>query len=389
MKIYKLAHNTIDNDDYKILIKFLENRKILTQSKNVNKFQKNFSDFLKIKYSIFVNSGSSANLLIAQVLLEGNYLKNRIVVLPSVSWATTVSPYIQLGYKVIFCDCDKKSLGLDPQHLEIICKKYNPGLVVLVNVLGHSNDLEKIVFLKKKYHFKIVEDNCESLGSYNKKKLGTYGLASSHSFYFGHHISTIEGGMVSTNYKNFSNISLAVRAHGWSRDIEKHYAQKLEKKYNIDQFKSLYTFYFSGFNIRSTDLNAVLGINQLKKINKISKIRHKNFNYYKKKLVNFWSQSSDLNLVSSFGYATFVKNKMEVYKYLEKKKIQSRPVICGNMAKQPFCINKSINKEKLNNAEFVDRYGLYLPNHANLSLSDIDYITNCFLEIAEPIFFNN
>ena len=95
-----------------------------------------------------------------------------------------------------------------------------------------------------------------------------------------------------------------------------------------------------------------------------------------------------MNLVSSFGYATFVKNRMEVYKYLEKKKIQSRPVICGNMAKQPFCINKSINKEKLYNAEFVDRYGLYLPNHANISLSDIDYITNCFLDVAEPIFFN-
>jgi CDP-6-deoxy-D-xylo-4-hexulose-3-dehydrase len=389
MKIYKLAHNTIDHDDYKILIKFLENRKILTQSKNVNKFQRNFSDFLKIKYSIFVNSGSSANLLIAQVLIEGNYLKNRIVVLPSVSWATTVSPYIQLGYKVIFCDCEKKGLGLDPQHLEIICRKYNPGLVVLVNVLGHSNNLEKIISLKKKYHFEIVEDNCESLGSYQKKKLGTYGLASSHSFYFGHHISTIEGGMVSTNDKIFSNIALAIRSHGWGRDMEKSYTRKLEKKYKIDQFKSLYTFYFSGFNIRSTDLNAILGINQLKKINKISKIRHKNFNYYKARLNNFWSQISNLDLVSSFGYATFVKNRMEVYKYLEKKKIQSRPIICGNMAKQPFCVNKFINKEKLKNAEFVDKYGLYLPNHANITLSDINYITDCFLDIAQPIFFDN
>ena len=389
MKIHKLAENTISDDDYKLLIKFLQNRKTLTQSKIVNNFQKNFSDFLKIKYSIFVNSGSSANLLIAQVLIEGNFLKNRTVVLPSVSWATTVSPFIQLGYKVIFCDCDNTTLGLDPQHLERICQKYNPGLVVLVNVLGHSNNLKKITFLKKKYHFEVVEDNCESLGSYEKKKLGTYGLASSHSFYFGHHISTIEGGMVSTNDKIFSNISLGIRAHGWSRDMEKNYARKLEKKYNVDQFKSLYTFYFSGFNIRSTDLNAALGINQLKKINKISKIRHKNFNYYKKKLINFWSQSSNLNLVSSFGYATFVKNRMEVYKYLEKNKIQSRPVISGNMANQPFCINKSINKEKLKNAEFVDRYGLYLPNHANITLSDIDYITNCFLDIAEPIFFNN
>ena len=389
MKIYKLAENTISNDDYKLLIKFLQNRKTLTQSKIVNNFQKNFSDFLKTKYSIFVNSGSSANLLIAQVLIEGNFLKNRIVVLPSVSWATTVSPFIQLGYKVIFCDCDKTTLGLDPRHLERICKKYNPGLVVLVNVLGHSNNLKKITFLKKKYHFLVVEDNCESLGSYEKKKLGTYGLASSHSFYFGHHISTIEGGMVSTNNKIFSNISIAIRSHGWSRDMEKNYARKLEKKYNIDEFKSLYTFYFSGFNIRSTDLNAALGINQLKKINKISIIRHKNFNYYKIKLINFWSQSSNLNLVSSFGYATFVKNRMEVYKYLEKKKIQSRPVISGNMANQPFCINKSINKEKLKNAEFVDRYGLYLPNHANITKLDIDYITNCFLDVAEPIFFNN
>ena len=389
MKIYKLAHNTIDDNDYQILINFLKKKKTLTQSKIVNKFQENFSDFLKTKHSVFVNSGSSANLLIAQVLIEGSYLKNRTVVLPSVSWATTVSPYIQLGYKIIFCDCDKKSLGLDPEHLEKICKKYNPGLIVLVNVLGHSNNLEKIIFLKKKYHFEMVEDNCESLGSYQKKKLGTYGLASSHSFYFGHHISTIEGGMVSTNDKKFFNISLAIRSHGWGRDMEKNYKRKLEKKYNIDQFKSLYTFYFSGFNIRSTDLNAALGINQLKKINKISKIRNKNFNYYKKKLINFWSQSSNLHLVSSFGYATFVKNRMEVYKYLEKNKIQSRPVICGNMANQPFCLNKPINKEKLKNAEFVDRYGLYLPNHANITLSDIDHITECFLDIAEPISFYN
>jgi CDP-6-deoxy-D-xylo-4-hexulose-3-dehydrase len=195
--------------------------------------------------------------------------------------------------------------------------------------------------------------------------------------------------MVSTNNKIFSNISLAIRSHGWSRDMEKNYARKLEKKYGIDQFKSLYTFYFSGFNIRSTDLNAALGINQLRKIDKISKIRDKNFKYYKARLINFWSQSSNLNLVSSFGYATFVKNRMEVYKYLEEKKIQSRPVICGNMANQPFCINKFINKEKLKNAEFVDKYGLYLPNHANITLSDIDYITDCFLDIAEPIFFNN
>ena len=118
-----------------------------------------------LKKSIFVNSGSSANLLIAQTLLEGNYLKNKFVVLPAVSWSTTVSPYLQLGYKIILCDCDEKNLGLNVIHLEKICKKYNPGLVVSVNVLGHSNDYKKILSLKRKYNFQIIEDNCESLGS--------------------------------------------------------------------------------------------------------------------------------------------------------------------------------------------------------------------------------
>ena len=221
MKKFSLAYETLDNKDYLNMISFLKSRKCLTQSKVTKKFEKNFSKFLKINYSTFVNSGSSANLLIAQTLIEGNFIINKIVVLPAVSWSTTVSPYLQLGFKVILCDSEKQNLGICPQQLEKICKKYNPGLVVVVNVLGHSNDFKKINNLKRKYNFKLIEDNCESLGSYKKdKNLGTFGLASSHSFYYGHHISTIEGGMVSTNDKNFYNISLAVRSHGWARDME-------------------------------------------------------------------------------------------------------------------------------------------------------------------------
>ena len=389
MKIYKLAHNTVDDKDYKVLINFLKNRKYLNQSKITRAFEQKFSIFLGSKTSTFVNSGSSANLLIAQTLLEGNYLKNKVAVLPSVSWSTTVSPFLQLGYKIILCDCDKENLGVSTTHLEQICKKYNPGLLVLVNVLGHSNDYERILYLKRKYNFQIIEDNCESLGSsYNSKKLGTLGLASSHSFYFGHHISTIEGGMISTNDKRFYNISLGIRSHGWARDMQKAFRKKLEKKYKVDEFESLYTFYYSGFNMRSSDLNAALGIEQLKKINKILKTRHKNFSYYKEKLNDYWWQNSKLTLLSSFGYATFVKNRLEVFKYLESKKIQSRPLICGNIGQQPFWKKNFINQKKLPNASFVHRYGLYLPNHANINKLDIDYISKCFKFIAEPIFFN-
>ena len=390
MKIYKLAENTVGDKDYETLIDFLKNRKYLNQSKITKAFEQKFSDFLGSKLSIFVNSGSSANLLMAQTLLEGNYLKNKVAILPAVSWSTTVSPYLQLGYKIMLCDCNKENLGIDTVHLEKMCKKYNPGVLILVNVLGHSNDYERILFLKKKYKFQIIEDNCESLGSSNKsKKLGTLGLASSHSFYFGHHISTIEGGMVSTDDRKFYNISLAVRSHGWARDMEKIFRKKLEKKYKVDEFESLYTFYYSGLNVRSTDLNATLGIKQLKKISSISKIRHRNFYYYKKKLNEYWFQKSNLDLVSSFGYATFVKNRLEVYKYLKAKKIQSRPLICGNMGQQPFWKKKFVNQKKLSNAKFVHKYGLYLPNHANINQFDIDYISKSFKSVAKPIFFNN
>ena len=218
----KLAEKTIDDKDYDVLVKFLKKKSILTQSKITKQFEKNFSKKIGSKNSIFVNSGSSANLLIAQTLLEGKFLKNKTVILPSVSWSTSVSPFLQLGYKVILCDCDTKNLGINTHHLEKLCKKYKPSLLVVVNVLGHSNDFKKIFSLKKKYKFEIVEDNCESLGSkINDKNLGTLGIASSHSFYYGHHISPIDGGMVSTQNKKFYNVALAVRSHGWSRDVKK------------------------------------------------------------------------------------------------------------------------------------------------------------------------
>ena len=169
--------------------------------------------------------------------------------------------------------------------------------------------------------------------------------------------------------------------------METNYKKKLEKKYGIDEFKSFFTFYYSGLNIRSTDLNARLGVEQLKKIDKISKIRHLNFKRYKNQLPNFWSQKSGLDLISSFGYATFVKNRLDVYKLLKSKKIQTRPLICGNMGQQPFLKKRSFNNKDLVNSKYVDKYGIYLPNHANLKFKDIDYVSRVFKKIAEPFNF--
>ena len=170
MKQYKLAEGTIDVKDYQIMIDFLKKKKTLTQSLNTKKFEKKFSEYLGRKYSVFVNSGSSANLLIAQTLLEGNFLKNKIAILPAVSWSTTVSPFLQLGYKVVLCDCDPVNLGLDINQLEKICKKYKPGLVVVVNVLGHSNNFKEINRIQKNINLKLWKTTVKAWEVKNKIK---------------------------------------------------------------------------------------------------------------------------------------------------------------------------------------------------------------------------
>ena len=382
-KTIKLVEETIQRKELKQLSNWLLSGAQLTKSKETLLFEKNFSKFIETKHSIFVNSGSSANLLIASSLLQTDLISNKIVVLPSVSWITTVMPFIQLGYKPIFCDCNLTNLGLDINHLKEIVKKYNPSTLVVCNVLGHSNDFSEIIEICKKNKIFLIEDNCESLGSkYKYKKLGSFGLASSHSFYYGHHMSTIEGGMVSTNDNKLKNIMLSVRSHGWGRDLDLSEKSRLKKKFNIDDFRNFYTFYYSGFNLRSTDLNAKLGNLQLKSINEKIKNRNKNFKYYQRKLNNFWSQSSNHTYVSNFAYATLVKNPIEVFNHLKKNKIECRPLICGNIVRHP--VLKDFYKKKLPNADIIHDYGLYLPNHDLLKLKDIDKIVEVFQKVAVP-----
>ncbi len=383
---YKLAENTIEKKEVLRLSKWLLKDERLTMGNKTKLFQKNFSNFLKVKKSVFVNSGSSANLLIAQSLLESGYLKNKTVIVPAVSWATTVSPFIQLGYDVKLCDCSYKDLGLDVNHLEYLCKKYKPSVIILVHVLGHSNNMKEILKLCKKYNIYLVEDTCEALGSkYNSKHLGTFGIASSFSFYYGHHISTIEGGMACTNNKNLANIMISVRSHGWLRDFNETEKRKLYKKNKISDFQSQFSFFYSGFNIRSTELNALIGISQIKKIKKITKIRNRNFNIYKNELSDFFSVKCKTKILSSFGYATLAENRDEVFKRFLEKRIECRPIIAGNIGSQPFW--KRYKQESiLPKAKLIHKYGIYLPNHANQTLEDTKFICKEFKKVAKPKF---
>jgi CDP-6-deoxy-D-xylo-4-hexulose-3-dehydrase len=210
--------------------------------------------------------------LIAQSLIESGLLKNKKIIAPTLSWATTVTPFIQLGYDVKLCDTNFKNLGLCTDHLEHLCKKFKPSLIILVHVLGHANDMKKILDICKKYKIFLIEDTCEALGSLIKsKKLGSFGIASSFSFYYGHHISTIEGGMVCTNNNFLANVMKSVRSHGWLRDFAEKEKNKIILENKISKFQSRFSFIYSGFNVRSTEINAYLGINQLKRLIKFQK----------------------------------------------------------------------------------------------------------------------
>ena len=387
MNNYPLVQDTISKSEILSLSKWLLKDEKLTKGKLTLKFEKNFSEYIGRKYSIFVNSGSSANLLMLSALIEGNKLKNKKAIIAGVSWSTTVAPFLQNNFDIKLCDCSNKSLGIDVKNFESLCKKFKPSVAVIVNVLGHPNEIREIKKICKRYDVILLEDSCEALGTLlNKRKVGTSGLASSFSFYYGHHISTIEGGMITTDDQEIYNLMLSIRSHGWSRDLNRNFKNKLKKKYKIDEFKNLYTFYYTGYNFRSTDLNAFLGISQLKKINAISKIRNNNFYCYKKNLKNFWFQESLSRFISSFAYGTLVQNRMEVFKYLKKFKIETRPLICGNIGRHPFWINKK-GEIKLKNADIVHDYGLYLPNNFNLKEEDINYICKKFQDVAIPKFF--
>lgn len=225
-----LVKDTIDIDDVNKLIEWLKTNPRLTKGNLTIEFEKKWSEWLGSKYSVFVNSGSSANLAAIYSLILSGKLKNNKIVVPAVSWVTTVTPAIQLGLEPIMCECDMDNLGLDINHLKEIIKTENPGAIILVHVLGFPNYMDEIIDLCNENDIMLIEDTCESIGSeYNGKKLGTLGDLSTFSFYFGHHMSTIEGGMVSTDDEELYHILLSIRSHGWDRDLP----QEKQERYGL------------------------------------------------------------------------------------------------------------------------------------------------------------
>ena len=377
----KLVSDTINRSDIDSLVEWLQQDPIprLTKGELTWKLEEKWARKINTKYSVFVNSGSSSILLTLAALKQLNRLKNDKIIVPSLSWATDVSSPMLLGLTPVMCDCNLEDLSCDLDHLEKLFKEHNPGALILVSPLGLVPKMKAVIELCKKYKVLLLEDVCESMGSkYKKEYLGSFGIASFFSMYFGHHLSTIEGGFINTNDEELYHMLLMMRSHGWDRDLPKWKQDELRNKYSCSDFDALYNFYVPGFNLRATDLQAYIGLRAIDKLDDYCKSRNKNFLKYLDEIEGnlLKIKNRKENFISNFAMPIVNKNRDKIVKQLTKNNIEVRPLIAGNMASKPMWVYEYPTKLSLPNCELIEKYGFYIPNHQHLTKKEITKIIN-------------
>ena len=377
----KLVSDTINRSDIDSLVEWLQQDPIprLTKGELTWKLEEKWARKINTKYSVFVNSGSSSIFLTLAALKQLNRLKNDKIIVPSLSWATDVSSPMLLGLTPVMCDCNLEDLSCDLDHLEKLFKEHNPGALILVSPLGLVPKMKAVIELCKKYKVLLLEDVCESMGSkYKKEYLGSFGIASFFSMYFGHHLSTIEGGFINTNDEELYHMLLMMRSHGWDRDLPKWKQDELRNKYSCSDFDALYNFYVPGFNLRATDLQAYIGLRAIDKLDDYCKSRNKNFLKYLDEIEGnlLKIKNRKENFISNFAMPIVNKNRDKIVKQLTKNNIEVRPLIAGNMASKPMWVYEYPTKFSLPNCELIEKYGFYIPNHQHLTKKEITKIIN-------------
>ena len=388
---YPLMRNNITKSDRTSLINFLKKNDKLTQGPYVREFEKKWSKWLGVKYSVFVNSGSSANLL-SLTLLKLKYPKRGEVIVPPLTWSSDISSILHCGFKPVFVDIDPDTLGMNTDK---IIKKINKNTkaIFLSYIQGFNCLSSKLLHIIKKKKILLIEDVCESHGAtFKNKKLGSFGWTSNFSFYYAHHMSTIEGGMVSTNDRLAYNNLLMLRSHGMIREMEDESRKNKIINYN-SKLNSKFIFEYPGYNLRNTEIGAVLGISQLKRLDKNIKLRTKNLNFFLDNLDDSFFYK-DFLLTGSSNYAFNVvlkdKNKKrfdKILKNLDKHGIEYRVGSAGggNQLRQPYVkrLIKFKNFNNFKNVEHIHFYAFYIGNYPDLAQKDILFITKALNEGAK------
>jgi len=371
--------NNFTNQDVSAVIKLLKKKdRIFTQSKNVLKFEKSWSKWLGVKYSVFVNSGSSANLISMTIL---KILKGQgEIIVPSLTWVSDISSVLQNDLTPVFVDINPKNLCMSEEQIKK--KITSKTKAVFLSHIQGFNGLSKslITFLNNK-KIMLIEDVCESHGAtFNNKKLGTYGEMSNFSFYYAHHMSTIEGGMICTNNKKIYHLAQMLRSHGMVREISDKKIQNLiSKKYPMLSPK--FIFLHPAYNFRNNEIGAVIGLSQLKKLNTNNQIRKKNFTTFLSNLNgNHYRTDFDIKGSCNYAFPLILKkanlknrNKLELILKLNNIEFRRGNAGGGNQLRQPY-LKKYLKKNNLNNfkeVEHIHFYGYYIGNYPSLKVKKI------------------
>ena len=376
---YPLAKETINEEDIDALCDWLKSYPRLTKGALTPQVEQKWADFIGTQHAVFNNSGSSANLLMIYTAIAAGRIKNKKIVVPSVGWVTTIAPAIQFGLEPIMVEADEKTFGIDLDELEKVCEEHNPDAVIFVQVLGVPHHRERLLQLKEKYGFTLLEDACAALGaSYGDGSMvGTVGDMSSFSFYFGHQLSTIEGGMVNTNDPELYNLLLMLRSHGWAKDLDQESYDALIDEHGIDDFHKPFAFFVPGFNLRSTDLQAFIGLRQIEKAAWVSRNRNRNHLLYAEKLrghVGFqdWGDNNPVSI--SFGaLAKNTEHRREIVNRLVAAGIETRIFSAGNLGRHPFWTSR-YNEFRAPVSDKIHSCGFFVPNYPEMTEEDIGFI---------------
>ena len=339
--IYPLAYSTWGKEEVEAIQKVIATD-MYTMGNHVKQFEQEFAELFNSPNAVMVNSGSSANLLMLS-LLKWKYRLTGDIIVPVVGWATTYFPIVQNGFKINFVDVDPNTWNIDTTKIE---QAITPNTVAImpVNLLGNSCDYKAIKEICFKHKLLLIEDNCESIGAkFNNQYTGTFGLAGSFSFFFSHHIQTMEGGMVLCKHKDDADYLRSMRAHGWVRDLPDN--SSLYKKTG-NAFNDNFIFATPGYNLRPLEMSGAIGSVQLKKWNDIMKVRLENTKHFLNLFANkSWCRiQNEIGESSWFTFGMVLDGELkgrreEIIDALSNAGIQNRPLASRNFLKQPVMPN--------------------------------------------------
>ena len=370
---WPLMVNNIPREDLDCVIDFLKTDPILTQSKNVREFEKEWSDWLGVKYSVFLNSGSSANVL-TMAAMKHLYGTGEII-LPPLTWVSDISSVLFAGFKPVFVDINPKTLCMDED--QVIAKlNENTKAVFITYAQGFNGLTDRLLQALEEKDIPLVEDVCESHGAkFKGKKLGSFGLVSNFSFYYAHHMSTIEGGMISTDDEKFYQVCRMLRSHGMVRETTN---ESVKQSYSNDnpELNPEFIFAFPGYNMRNTEIGAVLGRNQLKRLDENNAKRCRHFKCFLDNLDSDKYQT-DFELDGSCNYAFNLVLKKPDFDFcgrvmarLKEAGVEFRRGSAGggNQLRQPY-LQGIVGKDEHKNypvVEHIHFFGFYIGNYPDL-----------------------